>query len=48
MKEKQLLQANLNTNNNWSKDNWKKLTISQQPQYIDTELLNEITEKVSS
>jgi hypothetical protein len=47
MKEKKLQEEYFNNNiSNWSKDNWKNLPISQQPEYIDTELLNEITEKV--
>lgn len=47
MKEKQLQEAHFNKNvTNWNKDYWKNLPISQQPEYIDTELLNEITEKV--
>lgn len=30
----------------WNKDNWKKLHISQQPNYIERELVNEITDQV--
>lgn len=48
MKENQSQEAFLNYNNIWSKDDWRNLPISQQPEYIDTELLNEITEKVFS
>jgi 3-deoxy-D-arabino-heptulosonate 7-phosphate (DAHP) synthase class II len=51
MKEKHLKEAYFNNNNNniinnWSKQNWKNYPISQQPEYIDPELLNEITDKV--
>lgn len=48
MKEKKIQQPNENgvIIPNWSKDNWKKLPISQQPNYVDTELVNEITDKV--
>jgi len=47
MKEKINQRPNINNNiKSWSKDNWKKLPISQQPEYIDTELVNEITDKV--
>jgi len=47
MKDKKLPNSFLNNKtNNWSKDTWKILPVSQQPEYIDTELLNEITDKV--
>ncbi len=52
MKEKQLQEAYFYNNKfnkkDWTKDTWKNLPISQQPEYIDTELLKEITEKVLS
>lgn len=48
MKEKQPREVYFNINKTkWSKENWKNFPISQQPEYIDTELLNEITDKVS-
>jgi len=49
MKDGHLKEAFFNNNNNinnWSKENWKNSPISQQPEYIDTELLNDITDKV--
>lgn len=50
MKEKELQKEfsynDYKNKTDWSLDNWKNFPISQQPEYIDTESLNEITEKV--
>jgi hypothetical protein len=47
MKDKTNQDGNINDiTKTWSKESWKNLNISQQPEYIDMELVSEVTEKV--